>query len=87
MSDVPTDDAHMAICAIRYTIGRRSYIVADGQRWARKWGAESKWVRSVLLRDLREEVRRCDDGFTGGLGDPMDEVGWRQVLEELEAMP
>ena len=36
MSDTSTDDAHMAICAIRYTIGRRSYVVADGQRWARK---------------------------------------------------
>lgn len=75
----------MVICAIRYTIGRRSYIVSDGQRWAREWGAKSKWVRDVIRRDLREEVRRCDDGFPS-LGDAHDEAGWRSVLADLDAM-
>jgi hypothetical protein len=78
-----TDAETMALCAIRYTIGRKSYIVSDGQRWAREWGAKSEYVRNVLLRDLREEVRKCDDGFAT-LGWMEDEAGWRQVLADLE---
>lgn len=75
----------MALCAIRYTIGRQTYIVSDGQRWAREWGAKSKWVRDVIRRDLRDDARRCDDGFPA-LGDQHDEAGWRAVLADLDAM-
>jgi hypothetical protein len=75
----------MALCAIRYTIGRQSYIVSDGQNWARQWGEKSSWIRGVIIRDLRDEVRRCDDGFHT-LGDQYDEAGWRQVLEYLESL-
>lgn len=82
---MPHDAESMALCAIRYTIGRRTYIVADGQRWAREWGAKSAWIRDVLIRDLREDVRRCDDGMEC-LGDPHDERGWRAVLAELEKL-
>jgi hypothetical protein len=80
-----SDQESMAICAIRYTIGRSSYIVSDGQRWAREWGEKSKWVRDVIRRDLREEVQRCDDGFPM-LGEAVDEAGWRSVLADLDAM-
>jgi len=77
------DEESMAICAIRYTMGRRSYIVSQGQEWAIHWGKKSKHVRDIIRRDLREEVRRCDDGFPS-LGDIYDEAGWRKVLEELD---
>ena len=77
----PRDAESMAICAIRYTIGRRSYIVGDGYRWAREWGARSKWVRDVIRRDLREA---CDRH--GALGDQGDEAGWRNVLTDLDNM-
>jgi len=73
------DAESMALCAIRYTIGRRSYITSDGQRWAREWGAKSKWVRDVIRRDLREA---CDR--EGALGDQCDEAGWRNVLTDLD---
>lgn len=79
------DRETMALCAIRYTIGRRSYIVSDGQKWAREWGAKSAWIRGVLIRDLTEDARRCDEGVPA-LGDAVDEAGWRRVLEELEAI-
>jgi hypothetical protein len=79
------DQEKMALCAIRYTIGRMSYIVSDGQRWAREWGAKSEWIRSVLIRDLEEEVTR-ESQFPGTLGDIMDSKGWKTVLEELKAM-
>lgn len=82
-SNIPDarDVESMAICAIRYTIGRRSYIVSDGQRWAREWGIKSKWVRDVIRRDLREA---CDRH--GALGDQGDEEGWRSVLADLDKM-
>lgn len=73
------DAENMALCAIRYTIGRRSYIVGDGQRWAREWGAKSKHVRDVIRGDLREAAER-----EGALGDPHDEAGWRAVLFDLD---
>ena len=92
MSKEPTDsrDAEsMALCAIRYTIGRMSYIVSDGQRWAREWGAKSAWVRDVIRRDLREAVERCDanpDSPYSPLGQASDQAGWRAVLADLDAM-
>lgn len=84
-----SDQEAMAICAIRYTIGRQSYIVSQGQSWALRYGAQSKHVRDVIVRDLREAVERCDDAVTGGwraLGMEQDERGWRDVLAKLEAM-
>ena len=80
-----SDAESMAICAIRYTIGRRSYIVSEGQQWAREWGAKSKWVRDVIRRDLREAVRCRDEGFPS-LGTECDEVGWRAVLVDLDKL-
>lgn len=76
---MPSDAENMALCAIRYTIGRMTYIVSDGQRWAREWGAKSKWVRDVIRRDLREAADR-----EGALGDQYDEAGWRNVLVYLD---
>ena len=75
----------MAICAIRYTMGRRSYIVAEGQEWALQWGKKSKHVRDIIRRDLREEVQQCDQGYQA-LGDHFDEWCWRKVLDELDKM-
>lgn len=58
-----SDAETMTLCAIRYTIGRSSYIVSDGQRWAREWGAKSKRVRDIIRRDLREELQQWDVGI------------------------
>ena len=80
-----SDAESMAICAIRYTIGRRSYIVSEGQQWAREWGAKSKWVQDVIRRDLREAARCCDEGFPS-LGTECDEAGWRAVLVDLDKL-
>jgi len=81
-----TDIEHMAICAIRYTMGRQSYIVADGQKWALEYGSKSQWVRNVIIRDLDELVEQCERGYPS-LGDPsFDEPRWREVLQELKNM-
>lgn len=80
------DAESMALCAVRYTMGRSSYIVGDGQRWARDLGKRSPQARAVMVRDLQESVDRCDAGCSA-LGMELDEAGWRMVLAELEAMP
>lgn len=81
----PSDEETMALCAIRYTIGRMSYIVSDGVRWARKYGQESKWIREVLIRDLQEAVRHESNG-SQALGMKMDSDQWHTVLAELLAL-
>ena len=88
---ITSDQEDMAVCAIRYTIGRQSYIVSQGQAWALRYGAQSKHVRDVIARDLREAVERCDQVWPDGtswraLGMDQDERGWRDVLAKLEAM-
>jgi hypothetical protein len=83
---VSNDLNDMAICAIRYTMGRSSYIVSSGQNWALEYGAKSKWVRDVIVYDLERLVDQCERGYPS-LGDPqVDEPGWRKVLEQLKAM-
>jgi hypothetical protein len=87
------DEEILALCAIRYTIGRMSYVVSDGQRWALEWGAKSKWVRDVIIRDLAWEIGREDDYYIpegkdiSGLGCVYsDSLGWREVYRQLVAM-
>jgi hypothetical protein len=91
MIDMTHDAESMAVCAIRYTIGRQSYIVSDGQRWAIEWGRKSGWVRRTITRDLQEAIDRCDDAHAAdreafALGSRFDEEGWRNVMRELQAM-
>lgn len=82
-----TNEESMALCAIRYCMGRRSYIVSDGVAWARRYGSQSKQLRDIIIRDIEEaiaQMERCPDWKT--LGDPMDERDWRVVLHELKMM-
>lgn len=84
------NEESMALCAIRYCIGRSSYIVPDGVAWAREWGAKSEWVRSVLIQDLEPLANRHNanpDGRMRWLGDAESTKQWLAVLAELRAMP
>lgn len=71
----------MAVCAIRYCIGRQSYIVVEGIAWALYYGTHSQHVRNVIRRDLREAAERPD-----GLGSETDRRWWLDVLAELDAL-
>lgn len=91
-TDSRTDEFSMALCAIRYCIGRSSYAVDDGARWAREYGRRSPWVRETIIRDLSGLAERCDILATddrpscGLLGAPDAEATWRAVLAELRGM-
>lgn len=82
-----TNEENMALCAIRYCMGRMSYIVSDGIAWARRYGAQSKHLRGIVIRDIEEaivQMERCPD--IPMLGDKIDEREWRAVLSELKAL-
>lgn len=82
-----TNEENMALCAIRYCMGRMSYIVSYGIAWARRYGAQSEHLRGVVIRDIEEaiaQMERCPD--IPMLGDKMDEREWRAVLSELKAL-
>lgn len=88
-----TNEETLALCAIRYTMGRMSYIVADGQRWAVEWGSKSPHVRKVLIKDLAYAIEDEDRYFipegkeVSALGCmKLDSPGWREVYRTLKRM-
>ena len=52
----------MAICAFRYCLGRRTYVVSECAAWLiRVWDKLDAKARAVIERDLLEEIKRDDD--------------------------
>ena len=66
-----TNDQLMAMAAMRYCLGRRSYIVGACHEWLREvWPQLTTNSQNVILRDIVEALR--DDLA----GDQIDMVGW-----------
>ncbi len=66
-----TNDQLMAMAAMRYCLGRRSYIVGACHEWLREvWAQLTTNSQNVILRDIVEALR--DDLA----GDQLDMVGW-----------
>lgn len=65
----------MAICAIRYCIGRESYIVHEGIEWAMRYGRKSPNMRRLII----EEIERATNH-----GSPSDKEQWMAVLQILK---
>lgn len=75
------DNELILLCAVRYAMGRRSYIVSDAQRWAvERWETLGPQARTVLLRDLKEALER-EKEYPGSLGMTMDVVGWQKLYD------
>ena len=80
-----TIDEQMALSAIRYALGRRTYIVHDTVVWILhnwpKWGDE---VKRLIKRDIEEEFTRDDKQRAEKtnyrpLGDDCDREDWERV--------
>lgn len=81
------DLCDMAICAVRYAIGRKSYAAIDGQRWAVQFAARSDRVRQILTHNIEEALETSYRMRPDGLLDSEQvELGWRAVLAQLKAM-
>ena len=78
-------DGLMALAALRYCLGRMTYIVGDCERWIfANWGHFPESVKKLIQRDLEEEFARDDEARADGrehkpLGHDCDRAAWERV--------
>ena len=76
-----TDTVAIALCALRYCIGRRTYMPSLVVDWVKRhWAAFSENEKNVILRDLQREVDSGRD-----LGDSCDIRTWTNFLSWISA--
>ena len=72
-----TDYEHMLISAVRYALGRRTYVVGITTDYvARQLSKLSDKCIKIMIDDINNPL--------GGYGDPCDEIDWMCLLEQLE---
>ena len=72
----PDDRGSLLISAVRYALGRRTYVVSDTCRIARMALHEvTDATRTIIGRDIREALAR------GQGGDDIDDREWRDLLD------
>ena len=87
MRDVWGRDDLMALAAVRYCLGRSSYIVGDCVEWLHKqWPHLSTGIRKTIARDIEEEIARDDEARAEGrehkpLGWDCDRARWLTTRE------
>ncbi len=71
----------VAISAMRYAMGRRSYVVGMTVEWVRtNWPRFCRNTRIVMTRDLKEQIDDLEVR-PGYLGMSCDEDDWRGLYE------
>jgi hypothetical protein len=81
----------MALAAVRYCLGRQSYIVSDCCDWLPTvWQALQPGMRETIARDIEEAFARDDEARERGdqympLGMDMDRAQWAAVRRLWEA--
>jgi hypothetical protein len=72
-----SDYEHMLISAVRYALGRRTYIVKLTTDYiARQIPKLSDECITLMIEDIKNPL--------GGYGDPWDKQDWLCLLEQLE---
>lgn len=77
----------MAIAAVRYCLGRSSYIVSDCGDWLiEQWPLISSGAQNTIKRDIEEAFQRDDEDRAANrdykaLGMNMDRRVWQQVKD------
>ena len=75
----------MAIAAVRYCLGRQTYIVSDCRDWLiEQWPNIKPSARAVIQRDIEESFARDDESREAGnsyrpLGMDWDREDWEKV--------
>jgi len=79
----------MITAAVRYCLGRRTYIVSDCADWiVANWNDWPDNVKAIIRRDIEEAFIRNDEWGAGGLlGDDCDKRKWEKVRELWEKKP
>ena len=79
----------MATAAVRYCLGRSSYIVGDCVDWLiQQQHAISLAALKIIVRDIREAMQRDDEARHSGdqhlpLGMDMDRREWERALSNI----
>lgn len=73
-----TEHEQMMICALRNSLGRRSYIVSLTKAYiSRHIHGMSQHCKNVMIDDIKNQR-------LFGYGDECDKADWMELLEELE---
>jgi hypothetical protein len=84
MTRIDNDLGFVVLCAMRYAIGRRTYACSIVANFIKaRWRDLDVTHRSLLLRDLNEEIERKKRGV-GCLGSECDEKVWRELYSWME---
>ena len=77
-------EEQILICAVRYALGRQSYIVGDVAEYVNSKKNElSEHCRHIIMRDIDEDIKRCHlANVTCGM--EMDERTWLNLLDVLK---
>jgi hypothetical protein len=79
MSDITVDE-QMLVSAVRYALGRATYIVsATVRETIRAWPHLSENARTVIERDVREAF------YYHRTGMDCDTAQWQRLLDHIEA--
>lgn len=74
-----TNYEHMLISALRYALGRRTYIVSTTAEYiANEIPKLSEQCKNVMIQDIEVQER------LGGCGDQCDKESWMWLLGELK---
>ena len=77
-------EEQILICAVRYALGRMSYIVGVVAEYVSvKQPGLSKECINIIIRDIEEELKRYHDAGQK-LGMECDERTWLRLLERLK---
>lgn len=84
---IDKDLEEMLISAVRYSLGRRTYIVGDTVRFMTALLPQlSDWCINVMCRDLADEFTLAARVTTySPLGDPCDVAEWDKFKAALES--
>lgn len=78
-----TTDEQMLVSAVRYALGRKTYIVMSTCEAVRKaWPQLSLGARGVILRDIEQELAGSKDASTT-VGMDMDHRDWTALLNDI----
>jgi hypothetical protein len=79
----------MVTAAVRYCIGRRSYIVSDCADWIlANWGDWPENVKTIIQRDIEQEFDRdVQNPNWKPIGDDCDKREWEKVRALWEKKP
>lgn len=79
------DTTNVLICALRYCVGRMTYMPELVTEWfKRHWFEFSDLQRMEFISDVRREIQLADTRGPSHLGTECDQKMWRDFLKWME---